>query len=144
LGAGGPDGQFVGRGAGRGTITRAAGAARGAGALRAAAGIGAAGAGTIALVVIGGLAAGALIGTLLRKRFGTAKAIRAEEAAAQGALAVREARRQLEDELGRALTTAERKKLFGAYEANLEELGFEQNEVGMWFRPRSGVERFLG
>jgi len=141
-GAGGLDGLRVGA-VGR-TTSAAAGAGRGATALRAAAGLGAAGAGTIALVVIGGFAAGALLGTLLRRQFGTAKAVRAEEAAVAGALALRETRADVEQELGRALTTAERQKLFRAYEANLQELGFTKNRVGQWERQRGAIERLLG
>lgn len=34
--------------------------------------------------------------------------------------------------------------MFAALEANLQDLGFEQNENGMWFRPRSTVEKLLG
>jgi len=79
----------------------------------------------------------------LRKLFGEARAVRAEEAAVDGALALRETRADLEEELGRALTTAERQKLFKAYEASLVELGFTRKNGG-WERKRSTLERFLG
>ncbi len=54
------------------------------------------------------------------------------------------ARQDLERDLGRPLTAAEVKKLFRAYEAQLEGLGFEQDAHGQWYRPRSAVERLLG
>jgi hypothetical protein len=95
-------------------------------------------------VVIGGLAVGVAIGTALRKVFGTARAIRAEEAAVEGALILRRAREALEDELGRPLTQPEVKQMFGAYTANLVQLGFEQQANGQWYRPRSAIERLLG
>lgn len=98
----------------------------------------------MAAVVIGGLAAGAAIGIALRHFFGEARAIRAEEAAVQGALALRETRADLEAELGRSLTADERKKLFAALEANLVRLGFTRNAVGQWERKRGAVERLLG
>jgi len=98
----------------------------------------------VALVVIGGLAVGAAIGTALRKIFGEARAVRAEEAAVEGALVLRRARAALEDELGRALTQPEVKKMFNAYAANLMQLGFVQDTNGQWYRPRSAVERLLG
>ena len=95
-------------------------------------------------VVIAGLAIGAAIGTGLRLAFGEARAVRAEEAATQAALILREQRAILEQQLGRAVNRTEAKKMFAALEANLEDLGFEQNENGMWFRPRSTVEKLLG
>jgi len=98
----------------------------------------------VALVVIGGLAVGAAIGTALRKIFGEARAVRAEEAAVEGALVLRRARAALEDELGRSLTQPEVKKMFNAYTANLMQLGFVQDTNGQWYRPRSAVERLLG
>lgn len=127
----------------------AGGLGRAAGVSSRAAGVGAtaagAGAAATAAVVIGGLAAGALIGTLLRRQFGTARAVRAETVAVEGALALRRARSELEAELGRRLTAAETRKLFGAYEAQLVELGFQQNPTtGQWSRPRSAIERILG
>lgn len=70
--------------------------------------------------------------------------MRAEEAAVEGALVLRRARVALEEELGRALTRTEVKKMFDSYAANLVELGFEQNANGQWYRPRSAVERLLG
>jgi hypothetical protein len=97
-----------------------------------------------AAVVIGGLAAGALIGIALRHYFGEARAVRAEEAADAGAKALLETRRTLEARLGRRLTAAEAKKLFRAYEANLAQLGFTQDAGGRWSRQRSGLEKFLG
>lgn len=98
----------------------------------------------MAAVVIGGLAVGLAIGTALRKVFGEAKAVRAEEAAVEGALILRRARAALEDELGRPLTQTEVKQMFKAYEANLVQLGFEQQANGQWYRPRSALERILG
>lgn len=95
-------------------------------------------------MVIGGLAAGVAIGTALRRLFGEARAVRAEEAASQGAIALRETRADLEDQLGRRLTRTETRKLFDAYTAQLVQLGFKQNAQGMWHRPRSGIERLLG
>ncbi|MGH2374809.1 MAG: hypothetical protein ACRDIC_15255 [bacterium] len=95
-------------------------------------------------MVIGGLAAGLAIGTALRHYFGTARAVRAEETAVQGALALRETRADLEAELGRALTAAEGKKLFQALESNLVRLGFTRNAVGQWERKRGAIERLLG
>lgn len=109
-----------------------------------AAGLAGAGAGAIAGVVIGGLAVGVLIGTGLRKLFGTAKAVRAEEAAVQGALALRNTRTQLEQQLGRKLNATETKALHQEYVAQLVNLGFVQNPQGMWHRPRSTIERILG
>jgi hypothetical protein len=94
--------------------------------------------------VIAGLAVGVAIGTGLRKLFGEARAIRAEEAAVEGALLLRRARAKVEQELGRSVTPAEAKKMFAAYEANLVLLGFEQDDNGQWHRPRSAVERLLG
>jgi len=98
----------------------------------------------VAAVVIGGLAAGLLIGTLLRKGLGEARAVRAEEAATKAQQALLETRRRLQAELGRKLTAAENKKLLAALYANLEQLGFTQDEGGRWTRQRSGLERFLG
>ena len=98
----------------------------------------------IGAVVIGGLAVGALIGTLLRRQFGAARAVRAEEAAVEGALALRAAREEVEDQLGRSVTRAEAQQMFGAYVARLRELGFEQKDDGQWYRPRGAVERLLG
>lgn len=87
---------------------------------------------------------GAAIGTALRKLFGEARAIRAEEAAVEGALLLRRARAKTEAALGRSLTQPEVKKMFQAYEANLVQLGFEKSANGQWHRPRSAVERILG
>jgi len=98
----------------------------------------------VAAVVIGGLAAGALIGTLLRRQFGEARAVRAEEAGVQSALVARQVREQLQEQLGRPLTAAERKKLFAAHEAQLAALGFQQDAGGRWSRPRGAIERLLG
>ena len=106
--------------------------------------VGAASAATIAAVVIGGLAVGAAIGTGLRKLFGEARAVRAEEAAVQGALILREVRERYEDEVGRPVTPAEAKKMFQSYAANLVQLGFTQQANGQWERKRSGLERLLG
>jgi len=97
----------------------------------------------VALVVIGGLAAGAAIGTGLRLAFGEARAVRAEEAGVAGALALRETRANLEEELGRALTATERRQLFDAFEAHLRALGFTRKNGG-WERKRSTLERLLG
>ena len=109
-----------------------------------AAGLAGAGAGAIAGVVIGGLAVGLLIGTGLRKLFGTAKAVRAEEAAVKGALVLRDTRAQLEAQLGRKLNATESRALFDEYAAQLPRLGFVQDARGMWHRPRSFTERLLG
>jgi len=106
--------------------------------------VGAASGVAIAAVVIGGLAVGAALGTALRKVFGEARAIRAEEAAVEGALVLRRARAALEDELGRPLTQPEVRKMFAAYEANLVRLGFEQDANGQWRRTRTSIERLLG
>lgn len=95
-------------------------------------------------VVIGGLAVGAAIGTALRKLFGEARAVRAEEAAVEGAIVLRRARAALEAELGRSVTQAEARKLFDSYAANLVKLGFVQMANGQWHRPRSAIERILG
>lgn len=84
------------------------------------------------------------IGTALRHYFGEARAVRAEEAAAQGGIALMHTRQDLEAELGRALTPAESKKLFQAYEAQLAELGFTKDANGQWRRTRSAIERLLG
>jgi len=59
-------------------------------------------------------------------------------------LALRQIRQQTEASLGRALTAAERTKMFKAYEANLVELGFTQRPNGQWERKRSTIERLLG
>lgn len=109
-----------------------------------AAGLAGAGAGAVAGVVIGGLAVGVLIGTALRKAFGTARAVRAEEAAVAGALTLRNTRAQLEAQLGRPLNQTEARALFNEYAAQLVELGFQQDAKGQWFRPRSTLERILG
>lgn len=106
--------------------------------------VGAASAATVAAVVIGGLAVGAAIGTGLRKLFGEARAVRAEEAAVQGAIVLRQVREAYEAEVGRPVTQAEAKKMFNAYAANLMQLGFTQDARGQWRRERSALERFLG
>ena len=85
-----------------------------------------------------------LIGTLLRKGLGEARAVRAEEAATKAQQALLATRRQLQDQLGRKLTAAENKKLFAALLANLQQLGFTQDAAGRWTRGRSALERFLG
>lgn len=95
-------------------------------------------------MVIGGLAVGVAIGTALRKVFGEARAVRAEEAAVEGALVLRRARAALELELGRSLTSSETRQMFDAYAAQLEQLGFEQQANGQWVRTRSSIERLLG
>lgn len=103
-----------------------------------------AGAGTVAAVVIGGFAVGLAIGTALRKLFGTARAVRAEEAAVEGALVLRRARAALEAKLGRSVSSLEARQMFEAYEAQLVKLGFTQDARGQWRRERTAVERFLG
>lgn len=102
------------------------------------------GAGAAAAVTIGGLAVGLAIGTALRLAFGTARAVRAEEAAAEGVVALRQVRQDTEAQLGRALTTPERRKMFAAYEAQLVQLGFTQKPNGQWERKRGALERLLG
>lgn len=109
-----------------------------------AAGLAGASGAAVAGVVIGGLAVGLLIGTGLRKLFGTARAVRAEEAAVQGALVLRNTRAQLEDQLGRPLNQAETRAMFSEYAAQLEDLGFVQKPNGQWHRPRTFTERLLG
>lgn len=99
---------------------------------------------TIGAVVIGGLAVGAAIGYGLRKAFGEARAVRAEEAAVEGALVLQQVRHDYEAEKGRPVTQAEAKKMFQAYAANLQQLGFTQDERGQWRRERSAFERLLG
>lgn len=94
-------------------------------------------------MVIGGLAVGAAIGTGLRHLFGEARAVRAEEAGVQVMLMLRQVREDTEAQLGRELTTAERKKMFSAAEQQLAALGFKKTATG-WSRPRSAVERFFG
>ena len=106
--------------------------------------MGAASAATVAAVVIGGLAVGAAIGYGLRKAFGEARAVRAEEAAVEGALVLRQIRERYEAEKGRKVTAAEAKKMFASYAANLEELGFTQDDNGQWRRERGALERLLG
>lgn len=103
-----------------------------------------AGGAAVAGVVIAGLAVGVAIGTALRKVFGAARAVRAEEAAVEGALVLRRARAALEAKLGRSVTSVEARQMFEAYEAQLEKLGFTQDANGQWRRERSAVERFLG
>lgn len=98
----------------------------------------------VAGVVIGGLAVGLLIGTGLRKAFGEAKAVRAEEAAVQGALVLRQTRAQLEAQLGRKLKPTETKALFSEYTRQLQQLGFTQDDNGQWIRKRSALERLFG
>lgn len=98
----------------------------------------------IAGVVIAGLAIGAAIGTALRKIFGEARAVRAEEAAVEGALVLRRARAAVEQEQGRAVSRAQAKQLFDAYAAQLVQLGFTQDSNGQWRRERSTIERILG
>ena len=123
----------------------AAGVAGGAAPLAAGAGtIGGASAAAVAGVVIGGLAVGLLIGTGLRKVFGEAKAVRAEEAAVQGALVLRSTRAQLEGQLGRKLKPNETRALFSEYTTQLQRLGFTQDDNGQWIRKRSLAERFFG
>lgn len=95
-------------------------------------------------VVIAGLAIGVAIGTGLRKAFGTARAVRAEEAAVEGALILRRARAAVEKEQGRPVTAVQARQMFDAYTVQLQDLGFEQDENGQWYRPRSAVERLLG
>ncbi len=94
--------------------------------------------------MIGGFAVGVAIGTALRRAFGEARAVRAEEAATEGALVLRRARAALEDELGRSLTQPEVQKMFMAYTAQLVQLGFTQDARGQWRRERSAIERILG
>lgn len=108
------------------------------------AGLATAGGAAVAGVVIAGLAIGVAIGTALRKLFGEARAVRAEEAAVEGALVLRKARAAVEAELGRPVNQAEARKLFDAYAANLIKLGFTQDARGQWRRERTRVERFLG
>lgn len=98
----------------------------------------------VAGVVIAGLAIGAAIGTALRKLFGEARAVRAEEAAVEGALVLRRARAALEAQQGTPVTQAQARQLFDAYAANLMKLGFTQDARGQWRRERSAVERLLG
>ena len=95
-------------------------------------------------VVIGGLAIGALIGTGLRLSFGEARAVRAEEAAVQGALVLRDARRQVEAKTGRPISAPAAKAMFEEYELQLSQLGFTQDANGQWRRERGAVERLLG
>ncbi len=94
--------------------------------------------------MIAGLAIGAAIGTALRKIFGEARAVRAEEAAVQGALVLRDVRRQVEAKTGRPISREAAKAMFQEYEDQLLELGFEQQPNGQWYRPRSAVEKLLG
>jgi len=137
-----PKGRLLGglRGAGQ-VAGRASSVAGTAGAGASLAGAGAA---ATAAVVIGGLAVGALIGTGLRLAFGTARAVRAEEAAVEANLAVRRARGEVEQRLGRKVNAAEARAMFDAAAAHLQELGFVQQANGQWHRPRSAVERLLG
>lgn len=95
-------------------------------------------------MVIAGLAIGAAIGTALRKIFGEARAVRAEEAAVEGALILRKARAKIEAEQGSPVTQAQARQLFDAYAANLLKLGFTQDARGQWRRERTRVERILG
>lgn len=104
----------------------------------------AASAATVGAVVIGGLAVGALIGTALRQAFGTARAVRAEEAAAAGGLALHRVRVAIEARTGRPISAPASKALFQEYEAQLRQLGFTQDARGQWRRERSALERFLG
>lgn len=100
--------------------------------------------GAVAAVVIAGLAIGVAIGTALRKLFGEARAVRAEEAAVEGALVLRKARAAVEAEQGRPVSQVQARQMFDAYTAHLQQLGFVQQANGQWHRPRSAVERFLG
>jgi len=99
-------------------------------------------------VVVGGLAIGAAIGYGLRKAFGEARAVRAEEAATEAQNVMRDVRTRYEQEKGRRVTQAEARKFFASLEANLEQLGFTQepNAAGVlqWVRKRSAIERLLG
>lgn len=106
--------------------------------------MGAASGAAIAGVVIAGLAIGVAIGTALRKLFGEARAVRAEEAAVEGALILRKARAAVEAEQGRPVTRTQARQLFDSYAANLVELGFTQDANGQWRRQRSTLERILG
>jgi hypothetical protein len=98
----------------------------------------------VAAVVIGGLAVGLAIGTGLRKLFGEARAVRAEEAMTAAQNLLRQTRRDVEAQLGRKVTAAEARKMYDSFEAQLPGLGFEQLPNGQWHRPRSAVERFFG
>jgi len=98
----------------------------------------------VAGVVIAGLAIGAAIGTGLRKLFGEARAVRAEEAQEEGGRLLRKARAAIEAEQGRPVTPAQARQMFDAYTANLTKLGFVQQANGQWHRPRSRLERILG
>jgi len=106
--------------------------------------VGGASALAVAGVVIAGLAIGAAIGTALRKLFGEARAVRAEEAAVEGALVLRKARAAVEAEQRKPVTQAQARQLFAAYEAQLQELGFTQDARGQWRRERTSIERALG
>ncbi len=123
-------------------VTSGAGLVKGGAGL--ATGVGAASGAAIAAVVIGGLAVGAAIGTALRYAFGEARAVRAEEAADKAGSAMRRVRGETERRLGRSLTSAEARKFYNSYIANLQQLGFTQDAQGRWSRERSWLERTLG
>lgn len=80
----------------------------------------------------------------MRRVWGEGRAVAAEETAAEGALILRKARAAVEQEKGRPVTQAEAQKMFRAYEAQLVLLGFDRKPNGMWYRPRTAVERLLG
>lgn len=70
--------------------------------------------------------------------------MRAEEAAVQGALVLRDVRAQVEGRTGRPISQPAARAMFEEYENQLRALGFQQQSNGQWFRPRSALERILG
>jgi hypothetical protein len=111
-----------------------------------AAGVGAGGAGAAggitAAGAVGAAAAGVAAFFLTRslQKYVGRRALAAEEAGVQAALAFREARQQMSAELGRALTQRESRALGAEYKRQLVGLGYDPVT---FTRRRSGASRFF-
>ena len=119
--------------------TAAAGARRGAArAVTSRAGMAAARAITVAAF---GVAAYLATRAVLRHFAGSAK--RAQEAAVEGALALREARAEYTRQMGKAPSQPELRSMFDAYAVQLNKLGYITNAAGVPQYNRSKAQQFL-
>jgi hypothetical protein len=53
-------------------------------------------------------------------------------------------RAEIQARTGRPISAAANRALFEEYLNQLQALGFQQDERGKWYRPRSAIERLLG